>query len=122
MTELTFVQALAGRGESQCVGPGIELALEPYRVTFLSVIFGSHLANALLWGGHRTNGPMGLHFHLCAAHWLDLCALTWLRSRQYRSKAWHVEADRLLRDLCEHAGWDPKEIVNLFAWQRTQLT
>lgn len=122
MTELEFVQTLATRSVGQCAGPGLTLALQSYRVITLETIFHSDLATALLWDGYRCEGRTGTHFDLCAAHWLDLCALTWMRSQQYRKRDWHAEADQLLRDLCEQAGWDPKEIVNMFSWQRTQLT
>lgn len=120
-TELEFVHALADRSES-CRGPMLRLAFSPIRAYSLETAFESPKATELLWEGHHVDGNLGVHFSLCAAHWIDLCALVWMRSQQYRRRDWRSEADHLLRDVCQAAGWDPKEIVNMFAWQHSQLT
>ena len=88
----------------------------------METIFASQAAVDLLWSEHHDDISHGVHFTLCAAHWLDLAALMWMRSRQADRADWHAESDHLLRDLCTAAGWDAKEIVNMFAWQHSQLT
>ncbi len=121
ISELEFVRSLSGRADS-CQGPLLRIAFTPWRVFTLETAFDSARAAELLWEGHHDDGCLGVHFSLCAAHWIDLCALVWMRSRQQRRKDWHAEADHLLRDICDAARWDPKEIVNMFAWQHSQLT
>ncbi len=123
-SELEFVQSLVTRDDTleACKGPLLRLAFSPWRTLTLETAFDSPVATDLLWDGHHLDGILGVHFTLCAAHWIDLCALVWMRSRQQRRSDWHGEADQLLRDVCDTAGWDPKEIVNMFSWQHSQLT
>lgn len=118
--ELEFVRALHTRSkaEGQCRGPLLRLALLADRVFDLQHIFNSRSASELLWSGYQSDGCLGVHFILCGAHWLDLTCLVWMRGRQQDSVEYHLEADQLLRETCQAAGWDAKEIVNMFQWQR----
>lgn len=119
-TELQFVQALGARDPhvGECCGPMLRIGLWGYRLLTLERIFDSQVATDILWGGMHDDGALGIHFSLCAAHWMDLASLVWMRSQQSGIADWYSEADHLLRDVCAAARWDPKEIVNMFAWQR----
>lgn len=123
-TELEFVHALLTRtrddptSTGQCRGPLITIRLLPFRPFSLDRILGSKAAVALLWSGYE----MGSEFTLCAAHWLDLACLCWMRAQKEGRREWGQEAQDLLDDLCAAASWDPKEIVNMFMWQRARLT
>lgn len=132
-TELDFVLSLATRTKEigECRGPLLALALWNWRAVSLEHIFDSAAASDVLWSGMQEDLPppvpapkaLGtIQFSLCAAHWIDLACLCWMRSRQYRRSDWKSEADQLLHDTCVAAGWDEKEIVNMFAWQRARLT
>lgn len=122
--ELEFVVSLHTRSRAvgECRGPLLTIEVSPWRVFSLEQIFDSQAATDVLWDGHLSFEIHGTAFKLCAAHWLDLAALVWMRSRQQRRADWHAEADQLLRDVCIAARWDPKEIVNMFQWQATRLT
>lgn len=124
--ELEFVLSLHSRTKegAECRGPLVTLPLLE-RVFLFDRIFDSPAATALMWGGFHDGPPdMGYRFDftLCAAHWLDLACLIWMRARQQDSADFHLEADELLRDICTASGWDVKEIVNMFQWQRARLT
>ncbi len=120
MTELEFVQALTSRNPGgECDGPILRITLSPWRLFSLEQCFSSQRATELLWDNHHEDRCLGMHFSLCAAHWFDLCALGWLRAGQNRRSDWASEAEYLLKSLCDAAGWDAKEIVNMFAWQRS---
>lgn len=137
-TELDFVLSLATRTKEigECRGPLLTLALWNWRAVSLEHIFDSAAASDVLWSGMQEQGLSStkgfgpakgfgsgiIHFSLCAAHWVDLACLCWMRSRQYQRSDWKTEADQLLHDTCVAAGWDEKEIVNMFAWQRARLT
>lgn len=122
-TELDFVKALhtRTRDHGQCRGPLLTLFLWSWQLETLEHIFDSEPACDVLWGGFQpsltTSG-----FQLCAAHWFDLACLTWARALQHSRPDWSAQAEVLLKDLCDVAGWDAKEIVNMFAWQRARLT
>lgn len=122
--ELSFVQALHTRNREvgECRGPLLRLGLWSWRVFSLEQIFDSQAANDVLWAGMHEDGQLGIHFSLCAAHWMDLAALCWMRAQQHRRSDWHEEANQLLSEICVTAGWDVKEIVNMFAWQQARLT
>lgn len=124
ISELQFVLALHTRSREigECRGPVLGLELPPVRCLTLEQIFDSKVAMDVLWAGHRSDQLYGSTFSLCAAHWLDLAALMWMRAQQQRRVDFYDEADTLLRDVCALAGWDPKEIVNMFSWQYTRLT
>jgi hypothetical protein len=138
LTELDFVLSLTTRTKEigECRGPLLELALWNWRALTLEHIFDSPAASDILWAGMQEQdisvtkgfrpakkfGSGIIHFSLCAAHWVDLACLCWMRSRQHRDPEFKAEADQLLRDTCEAAGWDEKEIGNMFAWQRARLT
>jgi len=123
-SEWEFVRALATRNRDvgECRGPLLDLTLPPWRSLSLVRICDSAVAASLLWSGHVPEKAAGNIFALCAAHWLDLACLCWMRSQQKRRVDWAAEADELLDDLCTAAGWDEKEIVNMFAWQQARLT
>lgn len=122
--ELEFVQALLTRSrvEGQCRGPLLRLAMWSWRVLTLEQIFDSPAASDVLWQGVHDDGIMGIHFSLCAAHWLDLACLCWMRAHTQDRADFNAEAEQLLRDVCDTAGWDAKEIVNMFAWRHARLT
>lgn len=121
--ELSFVLALHTRTKAgaECRGPLVTLSLLD-RVFIFDQIFDSPTASALLWSGYDQDASLGFRFGLCAAHWLDLACLIWMRSQQQDRVEFYLEADQLLREVCQQAGWDAKEIVNLFQWQRARLT
>lgn len=124
--ELEFVLSLHTRSkaEGECRGPLATLALKEAKAFAFARIFNSRSAEDLLWGGYCASDGQrpGMFFQLCAAHWLDLACLLWMRARQLGRTDYHQEADQLLRDVCEAVGWDPKEIVNMFQWQSARLT
>jgi hypothetical protein len=121
-SELDFVRALQDRPEGECKGPSIVQTLWSGRVLLLERIFDSQIACDVLWSGYLVDRSDGLVFDLCAAHWFDLACFAWARSRQQSRRDWAWAAEELLQDLCHEAGWDAKEIVNMFAWQSTRLT
>lgn len=128
-SELDFVLALHTRTKElgECRGPLLALNLAEDRVFTLAKIFQSRSADDLLWAGHRGEeqrwlGPGMLLFQLCGAHWLDLACLVWMRCQQQDSVEIFMEAEHLMREVCQTAGWDAKEIVNMFQWQRARLT
>lgn len=122
--ELEFVHALVARRcpVAECCGPLLRIAFWPYRVFVLEHLMDSPDASDLLWDGFMSDGAVGIHFELCGAHWMDLVAVCQLRAAQYRRSDWGGQADQLLVDVCTTAGWDPKEILNMMAWQRERLT
>lgn len=122
--ELEFVHAMCGRSPDQgeCRGPLLRLVFWPYRLFVLENILDCQSASDLLWDGFSGDRPQGVHFELCAAHWMDLVILCALQARRYRRQDWLNEAQHLLDGVCSTAGWDPKEIANMFAWQRERLT
>lgn len=122
--ELQFVLSLYTRTKEagECRGPVLIVEMSAWRVFTLEQIFDSQVATDVLWGGFQEGEPYGTAFKLCAAHWIDLAALLWMRASQQRRADWHSEADQLLDDVCTAAHWDPKEIVNMFHWQDTRLT
>lgn len=120
--ELEFVQALHDREAGRCRGPLLRLGFWPYRIFVLEHILDSQEASDILWDGFREDGCVGVHFELCGAHWLDLATLCAVRSRQYRRKDWVGEAEILMREICQSAQWDVREMANMFAWQRQRLT
>lgn len=122
--ELDFIHALMRRTSSfsQCCGPLLRIAFWPYRVFVLEHVLNSQQASDMLWDGFLEDGCVGVHFELCGAHWMDLAGLCQFRARQYRRDDWSTEAEQLLRDICVTARWDPKEILNMIAWQRERLT
>lgn len=123
-TELDFVQALYSRlsTDYSCAGPLVHMSLWPWRVFTLERIFDNAEASDLLWSGFLSDGYVGVHFSLCAAHWMDLACLTWIRATQSGRPDSASEAQALAQDLCFSAGWDVKEIVNMLAWRRARLT
>lgn len=122
VSELEFVKSLPGRGDEICAGPRLRMAVAADQVWEMDRIFDSELAHEVLWSGFEHDSGVGLEFALCAAHWLDLIALFWVRSLQQGLRESEVQARVLLRDLCFIARWDAKEIVNMLAWQRLRLT
>lgn len=123
MTELGFVHALNQRRSGECAGPIVQLTLWSWRVFQLERVFSSPAASDVLWSGFDGEAdPYGLTFGLCCAHWIDLACLVWARALLRYRADWARAAEELLQDLCIGAHWDPKEIVNMFAWQRARLT
>lgn len=120
-SELDFVLAMGERDarKGECAGPVVPLRFWPYRVFVLEHVLDSKAASDLLWDGFRDDPYKGVAFELCAAHWLELAAVVEVRAAQYGRDDWAFMGRTLALDLCESAEWDPKEIVNLFAWQRT---
>ena len=123
-TEMEFVHSLTTRSREvgECRGPLLRIALWSGRVVELQRIFHSRIADELLWSGVHPDGALGIHFSLCAAHWVDLAALCWVRARGQAKREWAVEALRLLRDVCQVAGWDAKELSNMLSWHGARLT
>lgn len=122
--ELSFVRAVSARSPQvdQCAGPSLRISFWPYRVFILEHILASKEASDILWDGFREDDQHGVHFELCAGHWMDLATVCGLRARQYRRADWADQAQILLGQVCTVAGWDAKEIANMFAWQRLRLT
>lgn len=124
VSELDFVRALRDRSREfgACRGPLLRLSFGAYRLATLEDTFDSAAAHDLLWAGFHPEHLDAMDFTLCAVHWMDLSCLIWYRSHQAGRSDWHANADQLLRDTCNAAGWDPKEIENMFAWQQARLT
>lgn len=122
--ELEFVLSLTTRQRAigQCRGPLLRIAFWPYRVFVLEHVLDSKIASDLLWDGFCDDGCKELRFELCGAHWMDLASLCQVRADQYRRVDWSAQAGQLLRDVCQAAGWDEKEILNMIVWQRERLT
>jgi hypothetical protein len=125
VSELNFVLSLNTRSRKvgECRGPVITVPLSSWRVFTLEHAFDSTVAHDVLWSGYEERSASSqMIFALCGAHWLDLSCLLWARAQQSRRGDWHSEADQLLHDVCDHAGWDVKEIINMFAWRHVKLT
>lgn len=122
--EFEFVRDVHTRTREfgECRGPLLRLSFSAWRLAVLEDAFESETAHELLWAGFHPEHADAMDFTVCAVHWMDLSCLVWLRARRFGRADWHAEADQLLRDACSAAGWDPKEIVNMFAWQRARLT
>lgn len=120
-SELDFVREMTHREarKGECTGPVIQLRFWAYRVFVLEHVLDSKEASDLLWEGFHEDPHEGVAFDLCAGHWLELAAVIELRAAQYRREDWAFMGRTLALDLCERAHWDPKEIVNFFAWQRS---
>ena len=123
-TEFEFVRALhdQAREPGTCFGPVLQLSFSALRLSVLEEAFDSDQAHDLLWEGFHPEVVDAMAFSLCASHWLDLSCHVWLRARVLGRFDWHSAADRLLHDTCEAAGWDTKEIANMFVWQQARLT
>jgi hypothetical protein len=119
ITELDFVIALNRRGlREACTGPLVTIEMDYSRAFTIERICHSRIASRIFWGGLAVDTADQLTFVACAAHWLDLACLMWMRAAQQRRPDAQGEADQLLRDLCAPLRWDPKEIVNMFQWRR----
>lgn len=122
-TEWEFVASLPSRARwDDCRGPFVRLAFRPLRLQLLERIFASESASDVLWCGYTPGGITETRFTLCVAHWIDLATLVFARGRQLLRFDYEHKARELLGDVCTGAGWDPKEIANSLAWQRTRLT
>lgn len=115
---MDFVASLVGRS-GECRGPLLQLSFSGYR---LEVLEESLRTADRLWDGFDGDSGGLLAFSLCAAHWMDLSYLSGVRAREYHRLDWFNEASALLRQICEVARWDEKEISNMLTWQRVQLT
>lgn len=92
------------------------------RVLVIDDLFDSEGASEILWSGFHFDYGEGFEFRMCGGHWLDLICFMWVRAQQRSDTGWMLYAGDLLQDLCFVARWDVKEIVNMFAWQRSRLT
>jgi len=121
-TELEFVHALRTRAAGRCCGPAVILPLVAYRIEVLESAFTSR-AHELLWDGLvPVEDDDRLLFRLCAAHWMDLSYLVAMRGRDQHRGDWLGESVTLLKQICQGAGWDLKEVGNMMQWQRVALT
>jgi hypothetical protein len=122
-TELEFVQALNIRLPGTCLGPGVALAVPYTRMVMLEDALREPLAIDFVWDrlikDEITEQP--LHA-MCAAHWLDIASLVSVNARGHENAAWAELSSWLLINICRTAGWDPKEVSNLFIWRRVPLT
>ena len=118
-SEMDFVASLKGRNHD-CRGPLLSLTLPHQHVTGI----GDSLAGRddKLWSSIDTTSGDAVTFTLCAAHWLDLSYLTGVSGTLNCRRDWFLIASELLHQILNGAGWDPKEMSNLLAWRRGQLT
>lgn len=123
-TELEFIQSLRDRSEhnNHCAGPLVRLSFSPYRLSTIEEAFGSEVAHDLLWSGYLPHILDTAAFELCAVHWMDLACLVLARSALADATHWRFGGELILNQLFHKTGWDPREISNLLAWQRTYLT
>lgn len=124
VTELQFATLLrdGDRDLFDCCGPTITLAFTAITVATLEDACESALARELLWSGYCPQYLDQVVFTLCVGHWMILACLAGTRGRAYDRGDWLGSATTLLARICQHAGWDIKELVNMLSWQRTQLT
>lgn len=117
-TEIDFVASLRER-DHDCRGPLLEIALpEPH---FIGI--GDSLAvSDRLWAAAATATDDTVTFSLCAAHWMDLSYFTGVSGVVNGRPDWSLIANDLLCAILRAAGWDFKEMSNLLAWRRAQLT
>ncbi len=118
-SELDFVASLNGRNHD-CRGPLLSLTLPQLHITGI----GDSLAGRddKLWSAADSTIGDCVTFTLCAAHWLDLSYLTGISGTLNSRRDWFLIATDLLHRILRSAGWDPKEMSNLLAWHRAQLT
>jgi hypothetical protein len=122
-TELDFITALRRRGSGACCGPLLTLALVTRRLeTMETALAHSERAGEVLWAGFVRGDDPPFRFALCAGHWLDIGFTIQIRAIRLQQLIWRNESINLLRQVCQEAGWDPKEISNMMTWQRVLLT
>ena len=123
-TELQFVTALGARDSLSwnCIGPAVTLTLTGHEVRVIGSAVHSPVAFRMLIDNQDPGIDGDPQFTLCAVHWLDLAGLAGVHGRLYQRSRWLAVAAALVRRVCRHAGWDPKEISNLLGWQQIQLT
>ncbi len=124
-TEFEFIRSLRDRGREgfgECRGPLLTLTLSGHGLQTLEDSLMSCGAHETLWSGFQRSAAADMAFTLCAAHWMDISHVAGNHARQYQRTDWFAEASSLLKRTLHTAGWDPKEIANMVAWQRVQLT
>ena len=122
ITELELVQRLNQHPEDICIGPLVTLTLTQARASLLLgvlAVFEDPPPLSFLPVG-RLHPDVRLR--LCGRHWLDLCYLCGVGACMVDSADLFTNTSWMLREACAGAGWDAKEISNLFAWRRVQLT
>jgi hypothetical protein len=119
ITEFDFIKSTRDRSPEECRGPLVALSLTGHRLDTLEQSFHSQRAHELLWNAYDPD-PLTdrVTFKLCAAHWMDLSYLAGMRARLIGRREWMSEASALLKEVCQGARFDPKEIANMIAWQR----
>jgi len=118
-TELDFVASLTGRNHG-CRGPLLSITLPQPHITGI----GDSLATRAdqFWSAASPATGDSFTFTLCAAHWLDLSYLCGISGTLNGRRDWFNIATDLLNAILRSAGWDPRELSNLLAWRRGQLT
>lgn len=117
ITEYDFVTKLDSRRFEDCLGPLVALAFTGYRLSVLEESLDVPGAHECFWEGYIPADSCRLTFRFCAIHWMDLAYLAGTRARQQRRSDWWGEANVLLKETCEAADWDVKEISNLLRWR-----
>lgn len=118
-TELDFVASLAGRNHD-CRGPLLPITLPQPHIEGI----GDSLAvrGDTFWSSSTPAAGNSFTFTLCAAHWLDVSYLCGISGTLNGRRDWFNIATELLNAILRTAGWDPREMSNLLAWRRAQLT
>ncbi len=119
-SEYDYVRSTVGREPDECRGPLLTLSFPGFRLNRLEESLPAE-AIGRLWDGFR-DGAGQITFTRCAAHWMDLSYQSGMNARMNARTDWFNEATQLLRMIFAAARWDGKEMSNLLAWQRVQLT
>lgn len=125
MSEFEYVAGLGARAIAACYGPLVTLVFTDDAAGLLEDAIGHRDVVAFLWRSYLPDhDPTGdrVAFGVCAGHWFDLCAHINLRGQIGGNEMALTVSRALLSDVCQHAGWDRKEMSNYFGWRRVPLT
>lgn len=124
LSEPEFVAEYARSGvlSPACGGALIPQQLPAWRLELIEQHATTAAASDRLWLNVQPEAPGYLTFTQCAMHWMRLAAALTIGAVNARCPGAFEEARRIVTDTTNLAGWDQKEIANLFRWQRVQLT
>ncbi len=74
-----------------------------------------------LWNCYTDADARRIYFTMCAFHWMEIASAITVGVHLKGEKSWLFEAERITRDTMRAAGWDQKEIINMFHWRRLRV-
>jgi len=120
-TEWEFFRATRTREPDGCCGPLLKLEISDQQFHRIDEAINDGRARDLLTL-QDDESPQPLWFLLCAAHWMDLIYVVGVKAVTQQEAVWFNTATVLLVQVCQAAGWDPKEVANLVKWRILSLT